>query len=621
MKRSIGPFKREPLADVLPELLATARGERPATLVVKNGNLVNVCSGEVLPGMSVAVCGSRIAYVGKDVSRYIGGETVVIDAAGRYVTPGLLDGHCHIESAQMTAGPFARAVLPHGTTGGFFDPHEIVNVLGLDGLRLLLEEARGTPLAAYLQVPSCVPSTGPELETSGASIGPAEVAEAFTWGPDVIALGEVMNFPGVVYGDGKMIGEIQATLRAGKIVDGHFTWPASDWRLPVYAAAGITGDHECVTPEDVVERVRLGMYAKLREASAWQDVARTIRAHTELGIAARRILLVTDDRSSVSILEEGHMDHVLRVAIRQGLNPVTAFQMATLNTAERFGVSQDVGSVTPGRYADLLILDGPLADVKPAVTIAAGRVAAENGRMTAEWEPYVFPAAAKATVKLAPDFSEKDFAVAAPISSGMATARAIQVLENHAETREAFVRIPVENGSAKIAPASGLCKMAVVERHHGSGARSVGFVTGLGFRQPAAIAMTVAHDSHNLLVIGSDDGRMAEAANAVVRAQGGIAVSLADGSLTLLPLPVAGLMSDSPPEEVAAGYKAVGDALAEAGCKLNAALMTISLLALVVIPELRLSDQGLVKISPEGIRKVPLFVEEEAEWADGRCVS
>lgn len=621
MRPGGGGIGREPLADVLPELLAAARGELPATLVVKNGRLVNVCSGEVLPGMSVAVYGSRIAYVGPEVSRHIGEGTVVVEAEGRYMTPGLLDGHCHIESTQMTARSFARAVLPRGTTGGFFDPHEIVNVLGLEGLRLLLEEARETPLAAYMQVPSCVPSTGPELETSGASVGPAEVAEAMGWGEDVVALGEVMNFPGVVYGDAKMVGELQATLRAGKIADGHFTWPASDRRLPVYAAAGITGDHECVTPEDVIERVRLGMYAKLREASAWQDVARTIRAHTEMGVAARRILLVTDDRSSVSILEEGHMDHVLRTAIRQGLNPVTAFQMATLNTAERFGLSKDIGSVTPGRYADLLILDGPLAEVKAAVTIAAGQVVARDGRMTADWAPYAFPAAAKSTVKLHDGFTSLDFAVAAPVASGSAQVRAIRVVENHAETREDIVAVPVADRAVRLEAGSGICKMAVFERHHGTGARGLGFVTGLGFRSPAAIAMTVAHDSHNLLVIGSDDVSMAEAARAVVRAQGGIAVALGDGGVTLLPLPVAGLMSDSPPEEVAAGYKAVGDALAAAGCGLNSALMTISLLALVVIPELRLSDRGLVKITPEGIRKVPLFVEEDAGWADGSCVS
>ena len=367
------------MADCVPDLVATARGDKKATLVIRGGTLVNVISGEILPDMSVAVQGARIAYVGKDVSHTIGEHTRIIEAEGKYIAPGLLDGHCHIESTQMKVTEFARAVLPSGTTGGF-DPHEISNVLGLKGLRLMLDEARTTPLAAYMQVASCVPSTHPGLETTGAYIGPEEVAEALSWGPDMIGLGEVMNFPGVVYGDETMIGEIQATLRAGKVADGHFTWAADDWRLPVYAASGVTGDHECVTKEDVVERLRLGMYAKMRQGSAWHDVAETIKACTELGLDTRRMMLVTDDRSSESLLKEGHMDFVVRLAISQGVKPVTAFQMATINTAERFGVARDIGAVIPGNIADIILLDGRLADVRVGVTIAAGHVVAEKGR-------------------------------------------------------------------------------------------------------------------------------------------------------------------------------------------------------------------------------------------------
>lgn len=314
----IKQFARPALADCVKELVATARGDLKASLVIQNGCLVNVVSGEILQGMSVAVQGSRIAYVGKDASHTIGPDTEVIDASGQYIAPGLLDGHCHIESTQLTVAEFARAVLPLGTTGGFFDAHEISNVLGLNGLKYMLEEARTTPLAAYMQAPSCVPSTSPELETTGAYIGAEEVAEALSWGNDMIGLGEVMNFPGVVYGEEKMIGEIEATLRAGKAVDGHFTWAADDWRLPVYAAAGVTGDHECVTKEDVQERIRLGMYAKMRQGSAWHDVAETIKVSTELGLDTRRMMLVTDDRSSESLLNEGHMNYVVRLAISPG---------------------------------------------------------------------------------------------------------------------------------------------------------------------------------------------------------------------------------------------------------------------------------------------------------------
>ncbi|WP_123043701.1 adenine deaminase [Cohnella candidum] len=603
-------FNREPLHKMLTELVAVSRGSRPASLVIRGGTLVNVCSGELLEGMSVAFCGPRIAYVGKDVSHTIGEGTRIVEADGRYIAPGLLDGHCHIESTQMTASSFARAVLPRGTTGGFFDPHEIANVLGLEGIRLMLEEARTTPLAAYMQAASCVPAAGPAFETSGASLGPDEVAEALSWGGDVIGLGEVMNFPGVVYGDEHMLGEIAATLRAGKIVDGHFTWPASDWRLPVYAAAGVTGDHENVTPEDVIERVRLGMYAKLRQGSAWHDVANTIRAHTERGLDPRRIMLVTDDRSAESLLDEGHMDFVVRLAIRQGVKPVTAFQMATLNTAERFGVARDVGSVTPGAYGDVILLDGPLSDVNVSMTVAAGRIVAENGRMTVDWPAFAYPPSARETVRVGRGIRAEDFAIRAPVEAGQLTARAVEPIENRADTKERMVQVAAADGFVRLDPATGLCKIAVFERHFATGGRSVGLLSGLGFDRPAAIAMTVAHDSHNLLVVGNDDALMAEAANAVIGCQGGIAV-LGAGAPVLFELPVAGLMSDADPETVAERSRAVGRALKEVGCGLNNALMTISLLALVVIPELRLSDQGLVRISPDGIRKVPLFPDYE----------
>src|ERR671933_379929 len=426
-------FKRTPLYEMTRELAATARGDLAATLVVRGGKLVSVTSGEILAHMSVAVQGSRVAYVGPDASHTIGEETRVVEAEGRYIAPGFLDGHCHIESTLLTVAQFARAVLPLGTTGGFFGAHEITNVLGLRGLRLMLEEARATPLAAYMQVASCVPSASTELETPGAVIGPEEVAEALGWGEDVIALGEVMNFPGVVFGDEKMHGEIRAALSAGKIADGHFAWPPDDWRLAAYAASGITGCHEGVSMEDTVWRLRQGMYAKLRRGSAWNDVPETIKAHTERGLDPRRILLVTDDRSPESLVHEGHMNFVVRHAIEQGVHPMTAFQMATLNAAERFGVWRDVGSVTPGRCADIILLDGNLADVEVSLTIAAGEVVAEGGRMVAELPGFEYPHEALNTVKVGGPISEETFDVRAPSEKRTVRARTIRVVEYQIE--------------------------------------------------------------------------------------------------------------------------------------------------------------------------------------------
>ena len=598
--------RRRPLHEMTRDLAATARGDLPATLVIRGGTLVSVTSGEILPNMSVAVQGSRVAYVGPDAGHTIGDETRVIEADGRYVAPGFLDGHCHIESSQITITQFARAVLPLGTTGGFFDAHEITNVLGLRGLRLMVDEARTTLLAAYMQVASCVPSTSTSLETPGAVIGPEEVAEALSWGDDVIALGEVMNFPGVVFGDEKMHGEISATLRAGKIADGHFAWPPDDWRLAAYAASGITGCHEGTTPEDTVWRLRMGMYAKLRRGSAWHDVAATIKAHTELGLDPRHILLVTDDRSPESLVEEGHMNFVVRHAIQQGVRPITAFQMATLNTAERFGVWRDIGSVTPGRYADIILLDGNLADVSVTLTIAAGQVVAQEGRMVADLPAYEYPDYALDTVKLQGEISEKTFDVRAPTGNGRVRARTIQVVENHAETKTTWVELPVDDGLVRLDPERDVAKISVIERHGKTGGHLTGFVGGLGLDRPCALATTVAHDSHNLMVMGNSEEMMARAARAVADEGGGIAVATEE-ELTLLPLPVAGLMSPEPYEEVAERSKAISAALSKAGCRLNYAFMTLSLLALVVLPELHVSDKGLVEVGEGGFGFVDLI--------------
>ena len=597
-------FERVPLHEMTRELAATARGEIPATLVVRGGTLVSVTSGEVLPNMSVAVQGSRIAYVGPDAGHTIGDETRVIEAEGRYVAPGFLDGHCHIESTLMTVTQFARAVLPLGTTGGFFDAHEITNVLGLEGLRLMVEEARTTPLAAYMQVASCVPSTSTDLETPGAVIGPEEVAEALSWGEDVIGLGEVMNFPGVVFGDEKMHGEISEALRAGKIADGHFAWPPDDWRLAAYAASGITGCHESVSTEDAVWRLRQGMYAKLRRGSAWHDVEATIKAHTERGLDPRHIALVTDDRSPESLVEEGHINFVLRNAIRQGVRPITAFQMATLNPAERFGVWRDVGSVTPSRCADIILLDGDLAEVNVSLTIAAGEVVAEDGRMTTELPAFEYPDHALNTVKVQGDISEGTFDVSAPSPNGRVRVRTIRVVENHVETKEEWAELPVEDGFVRLDPEQDVAKVCVIERHGKTGEHLTGFVVGLGFEEPAALATTVAHDSHNLLVTGNSEEMMARAARAVAE-EGGVAVATRD-ELTLLPLPVAGLMSPEPYETVAERSNAIGEALLKAGCRLNYAFMTLSFLALVVLPELHVSDKGLVGVGEEGFGFVEL---------------
>jgi adenine deaminase len=330
------PLKSWPQAAA--RLIDVAAGRAPADMVIRNGRWVNVHSGEIIPATDVAIADGRFAFVGADASAAIGPQTVVIDADGRYLVPGLCDGHMHVESGMVTATEFARAVIPHGTTTMFVDPHEIANVLGLPGVRLMHDEAAGLPVNMFVQMPSCVPSA-PGLENAGASIGVAEVTEAMAW-PNIIGLGEMMNFPGVIAGDAVMLGEIAATQDAGKTVGGHYASPDLGAAFHAYVAGGPADDHEGTRVEDAIARVRQGMRAMLRLGSAWYDVASQIKAVTEQGLDPRNFILCTDDSHSGTLVADGHMDRVLRHAIAQGLKPVTAIQMMTLNTAQHFGLER-----------------------------------------------------------------------------------------------------------------------------------------------------------------------------------------------------------------------------------------------------------------------------------------
>ena len=336
-------------AETAKTLVDCAMGRTPADLVITDGRWVNVHSGEVIPGTDIAIIEGRFAFVGPDATHCIGDDTKMIDAAGRYMVPGLCDAHMHVESGMVTVTEFARAVIPHGTTTMFIDPHEIGNVLGLDGVRLMHDEAMEMPVNIFVQMPSCVPSA-PGLEEAGATLGIEDVAEAMTW-PNIIGLGEMMNFPGVFSSDAQMLGEIAATQVAGKTVGGHYASP--DLGLPFhgYVAGGPADDHEGTRVEDAIARVRQGMRAMLRLGSAWYDVAAQVKAITEEGLDSRNFILCTDDCHSGTLVHDGHMNRVVRHAIAQGLPPVTAIQMATLNTAQHFGLERELGSITPGRRA------------------------------------------------------------------------------------------------------------------------------------------------------------------------------------------------------------------------------------------------------------------------------
>ncbi|MCS7133849.1 MAG: amidohydrolase family protein, partial [Candidatus Caldarchaeum sp.] len=365
---------RTKLHSVTKNLVRTALGLEKADLVIKGGNVVNVHTREILEGVDVAVRFGRVALVG-DADPCIGADTFVYDASDKYVVPGLLDPHVHIESSMVGVTEFARIVLPHGTTTVFIDPHEIGNVFGLEGVKLLIDESKSLPLKVFITYPSCVPAA-PGFETAGAVVGPEEIAEAMRL-EEVIALGEMMNFPGVLAADENVHSEIAETLKAGKLVEGHDSGLLGR-ELTAYAAAGITSTHESVTKRQTLERLRNGMYVYLREGSAWLDIKDTIRAYTETGIDPRHICLCTDDKEPASILRDGHMDHSLRRAIEEGVDPLTAIQMATINPAERYRLSYELGSIAPARIADILVVSD-LTKFRIDAVFADGELVAENG--------------------------------------------------------------------------------------------------------------------------------------------------------------------------------------------------------------------------------------------------
>ncbi len=560
-------------------------------MVVCGGIWVNVHTREALPDHDIAIASGRIAFVGPDASHCIGPKTQIIEANGRHMLPGLCDAHMHIESGMLTPAEFARAVIPHGTTSMFTDPHEIANVLGLDGVRMMHDEALMQPVNIFTQMPSCAPSA-PGLETTGYEITPEDVAEAMNW-PGIIGLGEMMNFPGVIHGDPKMLAEIAATQNAGKTVGGHYASPDLGPEFAAYVAGGPADDHEGTCEADAIARVRQGMRSMMRLGSAWYDVESQITAVTEKGLDPRGFILCTDDCHSGTLVNEGHMNRVVRHAIACGCDPLIALQMATINTATHFGLEREIGSITPGRRADI-ILSSDLAALQIEVVIARGQIVAENGAISVDCPHLNWPDSARNTVHLGHTLTDKDFEIKAPEGANRVRANVIGVVENQAPTKALKAELPIIGGLVE--GEGDVCQIALVERHRATGGVTNAFVSGFGYQGRMAMASTVAHDSHHMIVVGTDREQMALAANRLAEVGGGITLFRDGEELAMVELPIAGLMSDSPAAEVAAKADRMVQAMQDCGCHLNNAYMQHSLLALVVIPELRISDLGLVDV-------------------------
>lgn len=575
--------------EITAELSQTAMGILKADTVIKGGRVVNVNTGEIMKNQDISIKHGRIVLVGT-AEHTIGENTRVINAAGYYLVPGFLDGHLHVESSMLSVGEFTRAILPHGTTTIFMDPHEIANVLGMQGVRMMIDEGRGMPMKVYATMPSCVPAA-PGFEDAGARFGPADIAEGMQ-DDRIVGLGEMMNFPGVIYGDKDAHGELQATLDADKIITGHYSIPDLQIGLPAYAAAGVASDHESTTREDALARMRLGMYAKLREGSAWHDVKETVRAITEENIYTRYAVLVTDDVHPHTLMELGHLDHVVRRAIKQGVNPITAIQMVTINTAQCFHVDRHLGSISPGRCADIVFLTD-LAEVKVARVMVDGKLVAEEGKMLAPIPAFTYPEEARHSVHLKEKLTPQHFAISAPAGADMVKAHVIEIIEAHVGTYHRVIEMKVADGQPDFRGAGDIAKAMVMERHGGPGSYGIGYVKGFGLKS-GAVASTVAHDSHNLLIVGTNDQDMALAGNHLAEMGGGM-IAVRDGQvLASLPLPIAGLMSDKPMEEVALAVARLDEAWKELGCTMVSPFMTMALISLPVLPELRLTNRGLV---------------------------
>ncbi|RLF38462.1 MAG: adenine deaminase [Thermoplasmata archaeon] len=581
------------------ELVEAALGERAADLVVR-ADLLNVHTGEIVEDVEVAVYRGYVVHVG-DCSVHVGDGTEVLDARGLTIVPGLLDAHAHFESSMLTLTEYAKAVAPHGTTSVFLDPHEIVNVLGPDVIGFLLEESEGLPVRVFLEVPSCVPAS-PGFETSGGRVGPEDVAR-WVAVEGVVALAEVMDFQRVLRGDGAIMAEIDEALRAGRVVEGHC--PGLLGReLSAYAVAGVSSDHEATTAREALERLRAGMWLEVREGSVSKNLSELLGAVLQYGLDTRHCVLATDDVSPLDLERVGHMDHLVRRAVEEGVDPVRAVQMATINTAERFGLSGIVGSVSPGRFADMVLVED-LERFRVRKVLVGGRVVAEDGVLKVDVPRPEYPGYMRETVRV-PELSPEDFLVRAPVEEGVVRVRVIGVVEGSPRTEHRVLELEVRGGFVPPCPEMDVAKVSVIERHRATGRMSVGFVQGFGIER-GALASTVGHDAHNLTVVGVDEGDMALAVRELKECGGGFAVACGGELRALVRLPIAGLVSDKPLREVC---RELEEALGEAwrlGVRLERPFMTMSFLPLTAIPELRITDMGLVDAVEK--RFVPLFVE------------
>jgi adenine deaminase len=569
----------------LKEKIRAASGEGTADLLIKNGRVVDVFSGQI-EKKDVAIFGGVVVGFGDYRARKI------IDVKSDFLCPGLIDGHVHVESSMVTIPEFTRAVLPNGTTTVVIDPHEIGNVLGQKGIRLMAESARGIPLNVFIMLPSCVPAT--HMETSGATLR-ANDLKPLLKEPWAIGLAEMMNFPGVIFRDPEVLKKIG--LAKGKRVDGHAPM-LSGKGLYAYLTAGIRSDHECTTLKEAKEKLKNGMWIMIREGTTARNLKDLLPLVTTKN--SRRIFFVTDDRHPKELLEEGHIDSIVRQAIRWGLDPILAIQMATLNAAEYFRLDA-LGAIAPGYRADIVSFNH-LGGFQIKKVFKDGVLVAEDGKMLSSPIRKRRSPVAKESVQVKP--LEKD---AFLLRSDQALAKVIQLIPDQIVTAKVMGKILLKGGVAHPNIEQDILKIAVVERHRATGNIGIGFVQGFGLKR-GAIGSSVAHDSHNVVIVGTNDQDILKAVETIQAMGGGLVAVLNGKVLASLPLPIAGLMSEASVIRVNDQLEAIFRVTKNLGCKLPDPFMTLSFLSLPVIPELKITDKGLVDVNQ--FKFVPLFGED-----------
>lgn len=570
------------------ELIDAARGALPCDLNLANCNLVDLLAGEIRRNVTVSV--RRGTVVGVDDG--LRAEKTV-DLKGLYLAPGLVDAHVHIESSFLTPSEYARVVVPRGTTSVIADPHEIANVLGYDGMRWMLAASEGLPLDIYFMIPSCVPAT--DFDTAGAALYASDM-HPFLREPRVLGLGEVMNYPGVLSKDPKLLDKIALFRQAGRPIDGHAPGLAGK-DLSAYIAAGIGSDHECTSPEEAREKLAKGMFIMLREGSTAKDLRNLLPAITSA--TAERFLICSDDRHPNDLVDEGHMDHALRLLLAGGVDPIEAFRIACRNPGRWFGVP-GMGAVAPGYRADLVAFES-LEAFEAKLVWKAGALVAEGGKLLQE------PPAARPPLRDSVNIKwlvAEDFRI--PVPRTGAKARVIEARAGSIITGELLAEPKVEDGLAVSDTTRDIVKLFVIERHTGSGNIGKGFIKGLGLGR-GALGLTISHDSHNMIVAGVDDLSIFKAARHLNKLKGGLVFAIGEEVILDLPLPIAGLMSDRDARFVVERLHEFEELFRREGFVNPSPLMTLSFMALPVIPALKITDRGLVDVR----RFVPveLFVD------------